>query len=81
MSWFEHAVVQDLPADLAATQLSADQNAPFGIGAVDLKHALGKVKTNNTNVHRTAPSVVAIFLTTTVGHFDAGQQGPSTPSK
>jgi hypothetical protein len=37
--------------DLRPLKPSADPNAPRGFDAVDLKHALGKIKTESGNLH------------------------------
>jgi len=48
---------------------------------MDLKHVLGQIQANGGNLYLGRLLSIVAFNTTTLWHFDAGEQGPSTPSK
>ena len=51
-----------------------------GIDAMYLKNVLGQIQAYCSNIHSDGSSLNVAFNTTTLWHFDAGEQGPSTPS-
>ncbi len=65
---------------LGAPQAPADQDLPFVIHSVNLKDVLGQIQANRINLHLGRLLSNVAFTTTTMWHFDAGEQGPSTSS-
>jgi hypothetical protein len=58
----------------------AGNNITCCIDSMNLKNILGQIKACCSNLHLDGSSLNMAFNTTTIWHFDAGKQGPSTPS-
>jgi hypothetical protein len=69
------------PDDVAAFQLATDSNLSAGVDAMDLEPGLGEIKTNGGNLRGgRLLSCVAFSDDHSLAH-DAGERGPSTPSR
>jgi hypothetical protein len=64
--------------ELAAAELTTDQNLSCVINAVELKHMLGNIKADYSNLHRSGSLSGAEASTLPEGH--CREQAPSTPS-
>jgi len=67
--------------DLWAAQPSSDGHPSGGVDAVNLKPVLGKIETDRGNMHSGRLLSVVAFTDDTLWHIDAGERGPSTPSR
>ena len=67
-------------AKLRTSKAAADNDITGSIDAVYLKNVLGQIQADCRNIHSDGASLNVAFNTTTLWHFDAGEQGPSTPS-
>jgi hypothetical protein len=65
---------------LRPPQLLSNDDRADGGDAVDLKDSLGDIQTDRGNLHSGRLLSLWRSATTTLWHFDAGEQGPSTPS-
>ncbi len=67
-------------ANPGAPQWAADHDLSLGVDGTHLKHVPGQIQAYCGNLHLGRLLSLVAFNTTTIWHFDAGEQGPSTPS-
>src|SRR5271169_6812049 len=65
----------------AAPQPPANDDVSIGVDAVDLEPVFGEIQTDGGDLHGGRLLSLWRSQTTTLWHIDAGERGPSTPSR